>query len=136
MVDVEELQRKLTSAEMYIDMGGKAEELQRKIVSLLAEFGFQASPRAEGIAFFPGEEQGWRGLPSIRLTRAANVLTMRVHASDTLTTLNASAVSSTPDEVYLRIMSGLVQAGKLYKEYGKKATYVSVSPDLIEREQI
>ena len=135
MIEVEELQRKLNNVEMYIDIR-KAEEFQRKIASLLTEFGFHASLRAEGFAFFPGEEQAWKGLPSIRLTRNGSVLIMRVHASDTLTALNANAVSSTPDNVYRRIMDGLVQAKKLYQEYGKKATYVSVSPDLIEREQI
>ena len=135
MVEAEELQRKLNSSEMYIDIGGKAEEFQRKIVNLLTKLGFQASLRAEGIAFFPGEEQGWKGLPSIRLTRTGSVLIMRVHATDTLTELNASAVSSTPDDVYRRTMNGLVQAKKLYEEYGKKASYVSVSPDLTEHEQ-
>lgn len=136
MVEVEELQRRLNDPELYIDIGGKAEEFQGKLVSLLTEFGFQISLRAEGLAFFPGKEQGWKGLPSIRLTRAGTVLVMRVHASDTLTTLNAAAVRSTPVEVYRRIMNGLVQAGKLYREYGTKAAYVSVSPDLIQREQV
>jgi hypothetical protein len=136
LVEVEELQRKLNSPELYIDIGGKVEELQRKLVNLLTKFGFQTSLRAEGLAFFPGNEQSWKGLPSIRLTRAGTVLVMRVHASDTLTTLNASTVNSTPVDVYRRIMNGLVQAGKLYQEYGRKATYVSVSPDLIEPEQI
>jgi len=132
VLDVEELQRRLNSAEMYIDTGGKTEEFQRKLVSLLTEFGFQAARRAEGFAFFPGEEQAWKGLPSIRLTRAGTVLAMRVHATDTLTTLNASAVNSTPVDVYRRIMKGLVQAAKLYEEYGRKAAYVSVSANLIE----
>ena len=133
MVEVEELQRRLNSAEMYIDAGRKTEEFQRKLVSLLTEFGFEASPRAEGFAFFPGEEQAWKGLPSIRLTRAGTVLAVRVHATDTLTALNASAVSSTPVDIYRRIMDGLVQAGKLYRDYGRKAAYVSVSPNLVER---
>jgi hypothetical protein len=123
----------LNSAEMYIDIGGKVEEFQRKLVRLLTEFGFQPSLRAEGFAFFPGEEQSWKGLPSIRLTRSGSVVAMRVHASDTLTALNASAVGSTPVDVYRLIMNGLVQAGKLFEEYGKKAAYVSVSPNLIER---
>jgi len=136
LVEVEQLERKLNSVDMYIDIGGKAEEFQRKIVSLLTKLGFTASPRAEGLAFFLGEEQGWKELPSIRLTRTGSVLTMRVHASDTLTILSAGAVSSTPDDVYRRIMNGLVQAGKLYEEYGKKAAYVAVSPGLVEREQI
>ena len=35
MVEVEELQAKLIGAEMYIDIGEKAEEFQRKILSLL-----------------------------------------------------------------------------------------------------
>lgn len=136
MVEVEELQGKLNSVDMYIDVGGKAEEFQRKLISLLTEFGFQSSLRAEGFAFFPGEEHAWKGLPSIRLTRTGSILTMKVHASDTLTVLNARAVNSTPIDVYRRIMNGLVQAAKLYEEYGRKAAYVSVSPDLIEREQI
>ena len=124
MVEVEELQGKLIGAEMYIDIGEKAEELQRKIVSLLTKLGFQASPRAEGFAFFPGEESGWKGLPSIRLTRTRSVLTMMVHASDTLTAINAGAVNSTPVDVYQRIMNGMVQVGKLYEEYGKKAAHM------------
>ena len=136
MVEVEELQRKLIGAEMYIDVGGKAEEFQRKIVSLLTKLGFQASPRAEGFAFFPGEEPGWRRLPSIRLTRTQSVLTMMVHASDTLTALNAGAVNSTPVAVYERIMSGMMQAGRLYEEYGKKAAHMSVSPGLVQRNHI
>ena len=136
MVYEEELQRKLIRSELYIDIGGKAEEFQRKLVTLLTELGFHASLRAEGLAFFPGEEQRWKGLPSIRLTRIGNILTINVHASDTLTTLNANAVNSTPVDVYRRIMNGLVQAGKLYEEYGGKAAYVSVSPDLTEREHI
>jgi hypothetical protein len=136
LVEVEELQGKLIGAEMYIDIGEKAEEFQRKILSLLTKLGFQASPRAEGFAFFPGEEPGWKGLPSIRLTRTRSVLTMRVHASDTLTALNASAVNSTPVAVYERIMSGMVQAGKLYEEYGKKATHMSLSPGLAQRNHI
>jgi len=136
LVEVEQLERKLNSVDMYIDIGGKAEEFQRKTVSLLTKLGFTASPRAEGLAFFLGEEQEWKELPSIRLTRTGSVLTMRVHASDTLTMLNAEAVSSTPDDVYRRIMNGLVQAGKLYEEYRKKAAYVYVSPDLVERRKI
>jgi hypothetical protein len=133
LVEVEELQAKLIGAEMYIDIEEKAEEFQRKIVSLLTKLGFQASPRAEGFAFFPGEEPGWKGLPSIRLTRTRGVLTMGVHASDTLTALNAGAVNSTPVDVYQRIMNGMVQAGKLYEEYGKKATHMSVSPGPVQR---
>jgi hypothetical protein len=126
LVEVEELQQKLNSVQMYIDVGGKAEQFQTKMVTVLAKIGFQASPRAEGLAFFPGEEDGWKRLPSIRLTRAEGALTMRVHASDTLTAYNAGAVSSTPNDVYQRIMSGIVEAEKLYNEYGKKASYVSV----------
>ena len=133
MAEVEELQGKLIGAEMYIDVGGKAEEFQKKIVNLLTKLGFQASPRAEGFAFFPGEEPGWRRLPSIRLTRTQSVLTMLVHASDTLTAVNASAVNSTPGAVYERIMNGMVQAGRLYEEYGKKATHMSISPALVQR---
>ena len=52
-------------------------------------------------------------------------MTIRVHASDTLTAHNVAAVNSTPDGVYQRIMHGIVEAEKLYNEYGKKA-YVSV----------
>jgi len=125
-VQVEELQDKLSSVQMYIDIGGKAEQFQRKMITLLVKLGFQASPRAEGFAFFPGEEEGWRRLPSIRLTRAEGVLTMMVHATDTLSTYNAGAVNSTPDDVYQRIMRGIVEAEKLYNEYGKKAAYVHV----------
>jgi hypothetical protein len=136
LVEVEELQGKLIDAEMYIDVGGKAEEFQRKIVSLLTRLGFQASPRAEGFAFFPGGEPGWRRLPSIRLTRTQSVLTMMVHASDTLTAFNAGAVNSTPVDVYERIMNGMVQAGKLYEEYGKKAAHMSVSPGLVQSNHI
>ena len=132
MVEVEELQDKLNSASMYIDVGEKAGEFQKKTVALLTKLGFHASPRAEGFAFFPGEEHGWKGLPSIRLTRAGGVLTIRVHASDTLTVLNAGAVGSTPLEVYQRIIDGMVGAGKLYSEYGKKAAYVSISPGLAD----
>jgi len=128
LVEVEEeLQQKLNSVQLYIDIGGKAEQFQTKMVALLAKLGFQASPRAEGFAFFPGGEDGWKRLPSIRLTRAEGALTMRIHASDTLTTHNASAVNSTPDNVYQRIMSGIVEAEKLYSEYGKKGTYMSVT---------
>ena len=112
---------------MYIDIGNKAGQFQTKIVTLLTKLGFEASPRAEGFAFFPGKEDGWKRLPSIRLTRAGSVLTLRVHASDTLTTNNVSAVSSSPDDVYQRIMLGMIEAGKLYEEYGKKASYVSVT---------
>ncbi|HYB67281.1 MAG TPA: hypothetical protein VEC43_03055 [Candidatus Acidoferrales bacterium] len=136
MTEVEDLQGKLIGAEMYIDVGGKAEEFQKKIVSLLTKLGFQASLRAEGFAFFPGEELGWRRLPSIRLTRAQGVLTMMVHASDSLTALNAGAVNSTPVAVYERIMKGMMQAGKLYEEYGKKATHMSISPGLAQRNHI
>ena len=136
MVEVEELQGKLIDAEMYIDMGKKAEEFQRKILSALTKLGFQASPRAEGFAFFPGDEPGWKGLPSIRLTRNRSVLTMMVHASDTLTALNAGAVNSTPVDVYERIMNGMLQAEKLYEEYGKKAAHMSVSPTLAQRRHI
>jgi len=126
LVEVEELQGKLIGAEMYIDVGEKAEEFQEKIISLFTKLGFQASRRAEGFAFFPGEEPGWKGLPSIRLTRTRSVLTMRVHASDTLTALNAGAVNSTPVDVYQRIVNGMEQAGKLYEQYATKSTYVSV----------
>jgi len=136
LVEVEELQRKLNSVEMYIDIGGKAEEFQRKLVRRLTELGFQTSLRAEGFAFFPGEEPGWKGLPSIRLTRVGSVLTLGVHAGDTLTTFNASTVNSTPIAVYQRIMDALMQARNMYEEYGRKAAYVSVSLDLVEREQI
>ena len=136
MAEVEDLQRKLISAEMYIDVGGKAEEFQKKIVGVLTKLGFQASPRAEGFAFFPGEELSWRRLPSIRLTRTQGVLTMMVHASDTLTTINAGLVNSTPVAVYERIMNGMVQAGKLYQEYGKKAAHMSLSPSLAQRNHI
>ena len=124
---VEELQEKLNSVRLYIDVGGKSEQFQTEMVTLLAQLGFQASPRVEGFAFFPGEEEGWKRLPSIRLTRARNALTMSVHASDTLTTYNASAVYSTPTDVYQRIMHGILEAEKLYSEYGKKATFVSVT---------
>jgi len=127
LIEVEELQQKLNSVHMYIDIGEKAREFQTKIVTLLTKLGFQASPRAEGFAFFPGDEQGWKRLPSIRLTRAGGVLITTVHASDALTTYNAAAVSSTPVDIYQRIMNGIVEAGKLYEEYGKKAAYVSVS---------
>ena len=133
MAEVEDLQGKLIGAEMYIDVGGRADEFQKKIVHLLTKLGFQASPRAEGFAFFPGEELGWRRLPSIRLTRTQGVLTMMVHASDTLTALNADLVNSTPVAVYERIMNGMVQAGRLYEEYGKKATHMSISPGLVQR---
>jgi hypothetical protein len=112
---------------MYIDIGGKAEEFQSKIVSVLTKLGFQASLRAEGFAFFPGEEHSWTGLPSIRLTRAGGVLITMVHASDALTTDNAAAVNSTPLDVYQRIMNGILGTEKLYQEYGKKAAYISVN---------
>ena len=121
MVEVDELQGKLIGTELYIDVGEKAEEFQGKIISILTELGLQASPRAEGFAFFLGEEPGWKGLPSIRLTRTRGVFTMRIHASDTLTALNAGAVNSTPVDVYQRIMNGIVQARKLFVEHGMRA---------------
>jgi hypothetical protein len=127
LAEVEELQQKLNSVQMSIDIGGKAEQFETRMVGVLTKLGFQASPRAEGFAFFPGAEDGWKRLPSIRLTKAESVLTMRVHASDTLTTFNTSAVSSTPNDVYQRIMSGIVEAEKLYNEYGKKASYMSIT---------
>ena len=127
MVAVEELQEKLNSVHMYIDVGGESGQFQTKMVTLLAKLGFHASPRAEGLAFFPGEEEGWKRLPSIRLTRAESAITVMVHASDTLTTYNASAVNSTPNDVYQRIMAGIVEAEKLYNEYGKKASDVSIT---------
>ena len=65
------------------------------------------------------------------MARNGSVLTLRVHASDTLTDINARAIGSTPIDVYGRLMNGLVEAGKLYEEYGKKAAYVSVSPGLV-----
>ena len=132
LVEVEELQQKLNSTDMYIDIGGKADEFQKKLVNVLSKLGFQASIRAEGFAFFPGKEQDWKGLPSIRMARNGNVLTMRVHASDTLTDVNARAVGSTPIDVYRRLVNGLLEAGRLYEEYGKKAAYASVSPNLVE----
>jgi uncharacterized protein YehS (DUF1456 family) len=110
LVTVEELQQKLNSVHMHIDVGGKGGQFQTEMVTLLAKLGFKASPRAEGIAFFPGEEDGWKRLPSIRLTRAESGLIVRVHASDTLTTSNASAVDSAPADVYQRIMDGIVEA--------------------------
>jgi len=70
------------------------------------------------------------------MARNGSVLTLRVHASDTLTAMNARAVGSTPIDVYRRLMIGLVEAGRLYKEYGKKAAYASVSPDLVDLSQI
>ena len=127
MIAVEELQQKLNSIHMYIDAGRKAEEFQTEMVTRLVKLGFQASPRAEGFAFFPGREEGWKRLPNIRLTRVESTITMRVHASDTLTAPNAGAVNSTPADVYQRILNGIVEAEKLYNEYGKKATYVSVT---------
>jgi hypothetical protein len=127
LVAVEELQQKLNIVHMHIDVGGKGGQFQTEMIALLAKLGFKASPRAEGIAFFPGEEEGWKRLPSIRLTRAESGLIVRVHASDTLTPSNASAVHSTPADVYQRIMDGIAEAEKLYNEYGKKATYVSVT---------
>jgi hypothetical protein len=127
LVAVEELQQKLNGVHMCIDVGGKREQFQTEMVALLAKLGFQASPRAEGFAFFPGEEEGWRRLPSIRLTRSEGALTVMVHASDTLTTNNASAVFCTPVDVYQRIMHGIVEAEKLYNKYGKKAAYVSIT---------
>jgi hypothetical protein len=126
LVEVEELQQRLNSVQMYIDVGGKAGQFQTKMIAFLAKLGFQASPRAEGFAFFPGDEEGWKRLPSIRLTKAEGVLTVKVHASDTLTIHNTAAVNFTPDEVYQRIMLGIVEAEKLYNEYSKKASYVSV----------
>jgi hypothetical protein len=127
LVAVEELQQKLNSVHMYIDVGRKGGQFQTEMITLLAKLGFDASPRAEGFAFFPGDEEGWKRLPSLRLTRAENTFTMRIHASDTLTTYNANAVYSTPADVYERIMHGIVEAEKLYNEYGKKATHVSVT---------
>ena len=127
MVGVEELQQKLNSVHMYIDVGRRGGQFQTRMVTLLAALGFQRSPRAEGFAFFPGEQEGWKRLPSIRLTRAESAFTMMVHASDTLTSDNASAVYSTPADVYRRIMHGIVEAEKLYNEYGKKATHVSIT---------
>ena len=121
MVEVEQLQGKLIGTELYVDVGEKAEEFQGKIISILTKLGLQASPRAEGFAFFLGEEPGWKRLPSIRLTRTRGVFTVMIHASDTLTALNAGAVNSTPIDVYERIMNGIVQARKLYEEYGMKA---------------
>jgi hypothetical protein len=70
------------------------------------------------------------------LTRTRSVLTMRVHASDTLTTPNAGAVNSTPVDVYERIMNGMAQAGTLYEEYAKKAAHMSLSPGLVQRKHI
>jgi hypothetical protein len=136
LVEIEELQGKLIGVEMYIDIGEKAEEFQKKIVSVLTKLGFEASPRAEGFAFFPGAEPGWKGLPSIRLTRTRSVLTMMVHASDTLTARNAGAVNSTPVDVYQRIMNGMLQAEKLYEQYGKKAAHMSMSPSLVQPKHI
>ena len=127
MIAVEELRDKLNSVRLYIDVGGKSRQFETEMVTLLVKLGFQASPRAEGFAFFAGEEEGWKRLPSIRLTRAKNVLTMGVHASDTLTAYNATAVFSTPTDIYQRIMHGILDAEKLYNEYGKKAAYVSVT---------
>lgn len=132
---MEELQQKLNSADLYIDIGGKADEFQKKLVNVLSKLGFQASIRAEGFAFFPGEESGWKGLPSIRMTKNGSVLTTKVHASDMLTDANARAVGSTPIDVYRRLVNGLVEAGKLYEMYSKKATYVAISPNLVELEQ-
>jgi hypothetical protein len=126
LVEVEELQGKLNSVHLYIDIGKAAEQFQAKMITLLTKLGFQVSLRAEGFAFFPGKEEGWKSLPSIRLTRAEGVLTTRVHASDMLTTNNARAINATPEEAYQRIMSGIVEVKKLYDEYAKKATYVSV----------
>jgi len=135
LVEVEELQQKLNSADLYIDIGGKADEFQKKLVNALSKLGFQASIRAEGFAFFPGEEAGWKGLPSLRMTRNGGVLTTKVHASDMLTDLNARAVGSTPNDVYRRLMNGLVEAGRLYEMYSKKAAYASISPSLVELER-
>ena len=136
MVEEEVLQQRLNSADLYIDIGGRADELQKKLVTVLTKLGFQASIRAEGFAFFPGEEQGWMGLPSIRMARSGSVLTMRIHASDTLTAVNAHAVDSTPIDVYRRLVNGLVEAGRLYEEYSKKAAYSSVNPNLIDLGQL
>ena len=127
MVVEEELQQKLNDVHMYIDVGRKGAVFQTEMVTLLARLGFQVSPRAEGFAFFPGKEEGWKRLPSIRLTRMESAFTVTVHASDNLTTYNASAVHSTPADVYQRIMQGVVEAEKLYNEYGKKSTQISVT---------
>ena len=135
LVEVEELQQKLNSTDMYIDIGGKADEFQKKLVNVLSKLGFQASIRAEGFAFFPGEELGWKGLPSLRMTRNGSVLTTKVHASDMLTDGNARAVGSTPIDVYRRLVDGLVEAGKLYEMYSKKATYASITPNPVELKQ-
>ena len=135
MGEEEELQQKLNSADVYIDVGGKADEFQKKLVNILSKLGFQPSIRAEGLAFFPGKEQGWKGLPSIRMTRNGSVLVMKIHASDTLNAVNARAVGSTPIDVYRRLVSGLVESGRLYEEYSKKAAYASVSPNLSELRQ-
>jgi hypothetical protein len=126
LVEVEQLQQKLNTVQMYISTKG-AGQFQTKMVALFAKLGFHASPRAEGFAFFPGQEEGWKGLPSIRLTKTEGALIMSVHASDTLTARNAAAVNSTPDDVYQRIMHGIVEAEKLYNEYGKRAGYASVT---------
>ena len=40
MVEVEELQQKLNSVQMYIAIGGDAVEFQTKMVTLLAKLGF------------------------------------------------------------------------------------------------
>ena len=132
MVEVDELQQKLNTVELYIDIGGKSEEFQKKLVNTLTGFGFQASPRAEGYAFFPGDELGWKGLPSLRLTIVGTVFAIRIHASDTLTKVNASMVNATPDDVYRRIMGALVQAKKVYEEYGRKAACVFVGLNVNE----
>ena len=127
VAEEEELQQKLNSVHMYIDVGRKAELFQTNMVSLLAKLGFHASPRAEGFAFFPGKEEGWKQLPSIRLTRAESAFSVTVHSSDNLTTYNASAVHSTPAGVYDQVMRGVGEIEKLYKEYGKKAAHLSVT---------
>lgn len=112
---------------MSIDVGGKAEELQTKIIDCLTKLGFLAHRRAEGFAFFPGEEQGWLWLPNIRLARTAGTVTIMIHASDALTTENAAAVRSTAAQVYELIIKGVTETGKLYEKYGKKASYVSIN---------
>jgi len=132
LAEIDELQRNLSNTEMYIDIEQKAEEFQKKLVNVLTKAGFHVSPRAEGFAFFPGEEQGWKSLPSIRLTRAGNVLVLRIHATDMLTASNASAVSSSPADIYRRLIVGLEQARALFHEYKKKASYVSISPNPVE----
>ena len=41
--------------------------------------------------------------------------------------VSLSSPQEYPADVYQRIMDGIVEAEKLYNEYGKKATYVSVT---------